>query len=42
MSNREKLEALRAFGLPVDQYAIIGSGPVGILKWMRRKNRKID
>ncbi len=28
--NRHKFEALRKFHLPVDQYAITGSGPLGI------------
>lgn len=29
-SNQEKFSALRRFQLPIDQYAIIGSGPLGI------------
>ena len=29
-SNQTKFSALRAFNLPTDQYAIIGSGPLGI------------
>lgn len=29
-SNQEKFSALRGFQLPIDQYAIIGSGPLGI------------
>lgn len=29
-SNQEKFSALRAFQLPIDQYAITGSGPLGI------------
>lgn len=29
-SNQEKFSALREFNLPNDQYAIVGSGPLGI------------
>ena len=29
-NNREKFSALRSFQLPIDQYAITGSGPLGI------------
>lgn len=30
LSNQAKFSALREFNLPTDQYAIIGSGPLGI------------
>jgi hypothetical protein len=29
-SNQEKFSALKSFNLPIDQYAITGSGPLGI------------
>ncbi|MGD2169520.1 MAG: hypothetical protein PVI40_04700 [Chlamydiota bacterium] len=29
-NNQEKFDALRQFNLPIDQYAITGSGPMGI------------